>query len=527
MTNSSTQQPLSRTTVDRRESPDRRTSGDRRRSAERRTMILQITPDVLRALIMVERSGGQPILGICRSMPWRIDAESLHTSQGAHELTAAISKLAGEERLAGGGVEILLGSDLCVTRAVTGVADEVQRDTAALRERSQLYLSLGPGKKVIASSSTPLDARHAHALLTVATEKTLQVLLQAIESAGMELAAIRSAQVCLARAVQFADDAAQGASLVIGVDSDRVELGVISGGRLFLDYRPGGDTRVGQLADLLGQHHARLQRYCQRHHGLKGDKLTHVVVSGASDEAQRAAASLASLRHLEVQLLDLASTSLPWEHRGDELSPDMAAAVGAALAMADPHSDRGPNLVDQMVSTGRSPTSKLLVRKLAPLAATLIVAAVLGALNWNLRREVAAMQTELAVLAPKAARASTLRFELLAGLSEMQQLAALAERLPEPPHALLIQNLTQSIPPNVWLSGVRISGDNTATLGGASYTESSIYDLVNHLQHLPGVSQVALQGTGAGRSAHRSATTFDILLDLELTGTATNEKESL
>lgn len=80
----------------------------------------------------------------------------------------------------------------------------------------------------------------------------------------------------------------------------------------------------------------------------------------------------------------------------------------------------------------------------------------------------------------------------------------------------------------MWLSGVRISGAEVATLA-ASYSETSIYDLVSHLQHLPGVAEVALQGTGVGRTGHQNATTFDIHLDLDLTGEAAEQsgEESL
>ena len=243
---------------DRRASTERRTGGDRRRNAETRRPIIHVTPTVLRVLVLVERTGEQEDLAVVRNIPWRIAADSLHSEQGAAELAASLATLATEERLSGSRAEVLLSNELCVTRAMTGAVEDVQRESVELRERSQLYLSLGPGKKVIAADSTPLDARHSHALLTVATEQTLQVIYRAVESAGMELAGIRSAQVSLARAVEFACQASESAALVVGVDNGSVELGVMGGGRLFLDYRPGGGTRVDQLGDLLRQHHTRL-----------------------------------------------------------------------------------------------------------------------------------------------------------------------------------------------------------------------------------------------------------------------------
>ncbi len=303
----------------------------------------------------------------------------------------------------------------------------------------------------------------------------------------------------------------------------------MSGGRLFLDYRPGGDTHVEQLGELLRQHHTRLRRYCQRQHGLEGEELARVVVSGTAKETAVAAANVAQVPQLRPQVLDLGKLELPWQQAGDALTPDMAAVVGAALGMGDPVTDRGPNLVDQLVSNSRPAIGKLLARKLAPLAAALLLVAVFGVLAWNARREVADLQSQLSLLAPKAARAAKLQVELRDGLREMQELEELEQQLTDPPHALLLRNLTQSIPADVWLSGVRISGAEVATLAGASYSETSIYDLVSHLQHLPGVAEVALQGTGVGRTGHQNATTFDIHLDLDLTGEAAEQsgEESL
>lgn len=524
---SKSENPTQPTAGDRRGQSERRTSGDRRRNNEQRTAIVHVTPNMLRMLVVVTRSGGQTPLAVCRSVRWRESAESLHCPEGARELSAAMQQLVSAERLAGARVEVLLSSELCVTRAVTGVAEDVHREAAALRERSQLYLSLGPGKKVIASSSTPLDARHAHTLLTVATEQTLRTVSQAIESAGMDLVAIRAAQVALANMVEHWQQGEKQAVLAIGVDGNKVELGVMAAGRLFLDYRPGGDADVDKLSDLLAQHHTRLERYCQRHHGLESEKLTRLVISGPAAAADQALASIRRIKGFEARLLDPTLRSLPWEVRGEPLAPELAAAVGNALALDLPENRRGPNLMANLVSNVRPPIARLLVRKMAPLAATLLIAVVFQLLNLRAAHHVRGMQAELQLYAPKAARASQLRLDLLSGAKEIHQLDSLASRIEQVPYALLVKNLIQSIPGEVWLSSVSFVGDQSVVLAGSSYVESSIYDLVGHLQHLPGVGHVALQGTGVSRTASRDATTFDIHFDLDLDGEDEQTEETL
>lgn len=512
---------------ERREPAERRASGDRRRNANTRSAVLHIGHSMLRVVVRVQRGSDQSDLAITRSVRWRDQAESLHSEQGAAELAVAVATIASEERLQNARTRVVLCGELCVTRALAGASEDVQRESALLRERSQLYLSLGAGKKLIASSSTPLDARHSHALLTVATEQTLRSISNAIDAAGMDLVAIGSSQVSLARTMGQLSENANEAALVVQLDEGKVELGVISGGRLFLDYRPGGNLRTDQLADLLSQHHTRLLRYCQRQHGLEGDKLTRVVISGAKDEASQAARTLKTLKDVRVELLDINPDDLPWEFRGEGVTPELASAIGAALAIDDEEDAQGPNLVDQLISNTRPPLGKMLMRKCAPLAAMLLVGCTLALLNWNERGKLAAMNDELSLLAPQAARTAQLRLELIANTGEIEQLQHLANKVHPQPVGLLMSNLTQSIPEEVWLGGIRFDGGQSAELGGSSYTDASIYDLVSNLQHVPGVADVALQGTSVGRTSGREATNFDIHLDLQLSGPADEQKEDL
>ncbi len=113
-----------------------------------------------------------------RSIRWRKEANSLHTEQGIVELTEAFRTLVTEERLAGAKVRIALGGEFCVTRVITGPTEDVRREFAELEERSLRYLTLGPGPKALAGNTQQLDARHQHALLAVANQRTLDHFMQ-------------------------------------------------------------------------------------------------------------------------------------------------------------------------------------------------------------------------------------------------------------------------------------------------------------------------------------------------------------
>ena len=94
------------------------------------------------------------------------------------ELTEAFRTLVSDERLAGARVRIALGGEFCVTRVITGATEDVRREFAELEERSLRYLTLGPGPKALAGNTQQLDARHQHALLAVANQRTLDHLMQ-------------------------------------------------------------------------------------------------------------------------------------------------------------------------------------------------------------------------------------------------------------------------------------------------------------------------------------------------------------
>ena len=65
-----------------------------------------------------------------------------------------------------------------MTRVITGPTEDVRREFAELEERSLRYLTLGPGPKALAGNTQQLDARHQHALLAVANQRTLDHLMQ-------------------------------------------------------------------------------------------------------------------------------------------------------------------------------------------------------------------------------------------------------------------------------------------------------------------------------------------------------------
>ena len=89
-----------------------------------------------------------------------------------------------------------------------------------------------------------------------------------------------------------------------------------------------------------------------------------------------------------------------------------------------------------------------------------------------------------------------------------------ADRLPRPNWSELLTRIAQSMPDDVWLDGLTFVDGQTVNVTGASYADGGVYDFVNYLKQIPGVADIALQGTGVGRSTTGPTTSFNLQLSL-------------
>ena len=502
---------------DRRNQSDRRRSGDRRRQADDRCAIFEVCRSMLHLALVVRKNGGEEggDRVVTRSVRWRNEASSLHTEQGRQELTEAFRQLVSDERIGGARVRIALGGEFCVTRVITGPTDDVRREFAELEERSLRYLTLGPGPKALAGSTQQLDARHQHALLAVANQRTLDQLMQIADAAGLQLESIEPSLIALSRAQAQLKEACKDACIIIQLDEDVAELGVCHSGRLLLDYRPGGHTNAENVAGLVAQHLSRLQRYIERYHSYIAAPLRHVYLAGDAEAVSRASKKFAVLPDFIVRVLEPADIDMPWNHAGEAPGTDLSAALGTAMDLySDSSEKRGPNLIETALAQLREPIRPILIRSLAPIAAVLLVAASLFIYQVKEWRATATVQAELDELAPICARATELRLKLASSENKLSQLNALEKQLPQPEWQQILSHISQSMPDDVWLDRLSFRDGASASLAGASYTDGGVYDFVGYLKQVPGVAEIALEGTGVGQSTTGPTTNFTLQLTL-------------
>ncbi|MEN0109197.1 MAG: PilN domain-containing protein [Planctomycetota bacterium] len=507
--------------ADRRAGAERRNVASRRRHAESRTVHVELCHSVLRVATVVHDSAEELPQLTTSTVRWRHDAADLASDQGRAELAAALRQLVSDRRLAGCAVSFAISSTLCVNRATTGATAKVETELTALKDRSQHYLSLGPGPKTTAVGRKPIDARHEHAMITVANARTIELLVSAAETAGLVVDTIESSLVALSR-LHGQHEPDRGAATVLAqLDENRFEIGVSLDGQLLVEYRPSAQTTVAELGELVDGHHDRLVRFCGRQYGLGTPKIERMWLVGEPCEVSETNAGTKT--KLRTGVLPLAMVDRFFRREESDTTAEMGAALGLALRGRVDETGVSPNLMQEIHARAKAPLRPFLIRAGAPIAAALAIAAGLWALNFEQRVELSVMRSRVAELAPVQLRGKRLASELHLAADEIKHLAHLAERTPKRSLDSLVERVGHCLPEDVWLKSLRFGENNQAVIAGASYTEGGVYDFVRHLGEAPGVGEVALRGTGVDQTANGPATSFD--LNFELAPLANEEPE--
>jgi len=505
---------------ERRQQKDRRRSWARqcrdRRKGDQRIFVLELSTTDLH-VVDLDKSAGEvrPDEVSATTICWRRNAASLNTAEGLAELTDAFREIAREYSMHGVEIRLVLTGEFCVLRTIRGTLEEVRQELQQLEQRSRLYLSLGPGEKVLVSNTQAVDARHAQALAAACNRSTLETIQSAADAASLEISVIEPALAALNRAASRLADTPSGSYLLMHLNPSGMEVGVCHDGQLLLDYRPGGQAGVVDLPGLLGNHLNRLSRHVGRCLRRPPPKLEHVFLCGDNEAVQIAAKQFKRYPDLRVHYVQAADVKATWRLKPEDNVQPSAVALGSLLATYLPLGDvDAPNLMQHIIDRKRQPLRPVLVKSLLPLAATLLAAATLGVFNARLEQELAVMRNERQGLAAAESRATELRLQLLASKSKLAQLEKIAAQLPTELGQAVIRRLAGCMPSDVWLSNLEVFDRATVHLQGASYQVAGVYDFVRWLEQAPGLAEVALKSTSPSSSANGPTTNFELELIL-------------
>ena len=506
---------------DRRASDERRSRSERRRERERRKntdnriAVIELAESDLRVAILQRNPDGESDQVDAMTVTWRREATSPNTEEGRAELTIALRELSTKFNLVGCQVRYVLGGRYCVTKAILGSTEDVKSELQQLQQRSQLYLLLGTGEKVLVSNSKPLDARHTYAVASVCNAKTLETLNEVSERTGLHIESIEPALVANSRAVSRLKDAPTVPTLLIHMDHSAVEIAVSHQGRLLLEYRPGSCESPDELVETVRTHFGRLERHVGRLLGEASPKLRHIYLSGEQTEVANALHAFSKIKDLEPQAISPAEIQASWQLAQGINDPAIVPVLGAMLGTYLPAGESdAPNFMDHITAISREPLRPILMRSLMPIAAILLVALTLKGINIHQQSGINGLHSQIDELAVAEARARELQLRKAASEAKLAQLDKLAAQLISPPTADVLRRIAHCMPSDVWLNSLIISEENTLALKGSSFLEAGVFDFVRWLELAPGIDNVALRGTQSGQSASGPTVDFDVELVL-------------
>ncbi|HMP06467.1 MAG TPA: PilN domain-containing protein, partial [Lacipirellulaceae bacterium] len=303
--------------------------------------------------------------------------------------------------------------------------------------------------------------------------------------------------------------------LLIHFNEGTTEIGVCHQGRLLLDYRPGGATRPGELPALLAGHFNRLNRHVARALRESATELKQVLLCGPAAEVASASGQFERQLGLQTRIVNPADVRATWDLSAAAAEAITAPVLGGLLLSYMPTEEwDAPNLMQHVLAGRQEPLRPRLIASALPLAATLLIAVALMAVNGRHRRVLDGMRAEADSLAVSAARATELRLRLITAEAKLTQLGQLAARLPGALAGEAIRRIGWCLPSDVWLSQVTVAQGTRIRLTGASYLEAGVYDFVRWLELAPGFKEVALKRTSATVGATGPATSFEVELSL-------------
>lgn len=451
------------------------------------------------SLVVIEHrpDGRRRVRG--RRLPWRKESKDINETGGAAELAAAINTLVAEEKLSGMSVHVALNSDYCVTRVAAGEREKVLDELRVLHGRSNQYLMLGPGEKAIARSLHPIDAKQIQGWLTVTNRDTLDIIVDTLMQANLQVDLIEHAMVSMCRATAEMPTSNEAPAIIVELNELGVDVGVAHNGRLLFDYRPGGLNSKTQVAQIIQRHLERIQRYCNRHFPFAEGRISQVFICGSAEDVAEVREQLAGVS--ELRSTRLAPQAFMVDCDFDDSANDechFVAPLGAALldhADLEPSPDvRGiANLVDFVRSVRREPLIPGLAKLTWPIVAAVFLAVVVYVGAFLENRAATGIENEQEKLDGQMARVSQMRSATIVATTKIAHLKKIDAGALNPGWHKLLSLIGRSMPEPVWLDGIRVEQDGAMTISGPSRTQDAIFDFVRYLQKIPALNDVNLE----------------------------------
>jgi len=484
-----------------------------RRTSRLQMAAIEVSREHL-TLGLLDTKDGKPHLRWKRAA-WSHDAGNAFATIDQAALAATLREMVGDDKIAAAPLQLVLSGDFCVTRTVAGTRDQVEQELKNLRDRSALYISLGHGSKSFAESVRTIDARRTQGSITVTNEQSLAAVSNAVRELGFKVKSIEHSLVALSRAVGKTGRDAESPVILVELHQRGIDLGITFQGRLLLDYRPGGLSRLPgeqrQLADIILKHLGRIRRYCHRYFQFSGGKISQVLLCGEGEEIEVLRRHLESATDLQATVLMPQEVCPDWLIEGGADDGWLLASLGALLKAGQPTPEENtPDLLTPLLLAQREPLWPALAKHAWMVAAALALTITGYAAGLYQHWHSSSMSAAVAKARDNAELLAARQIELASIDAKMRHLTTIGHRLTPPTWDDFLAEVSSCLPQGAWLESLKVNSGGTVYLFGPSFNEDGVYDFVEHLKAVASLSDVVLEGTKPARLETGPATLFDV-----------------
>jgi hypothetical protein len=232
-------------------------------------------------------------------------------------------------------------------------------------------------------------------------------------------------------------------------------------------------------------------------------ELNRLLICGTGEKPSRAVAVLGDSLGVTPEILRVPNLTHLYQINQDDRESHNVPAVASVLPLLIGVSDSDvPDMLAEVRRAPDLPWATRMIQLVWPVAAAMLILCISYGLVSSQRRlragavdDRAEIQTQIDATNVKFAELSRSR-ELLGYLKQLERQTL------EPDWDLMLGRITQCLPNSSRLNEYRVEPDGHIQLDGAVLDESIVYELVNSLRELPGVTQAALKGTTPEDSIH-------------------------
>ena len=447
-----------------------------------------------------------------------VDAGFPHSLPAASALVAPLKAALSRLGIAGGRTAVAIGGSRIVMRYFVGSDAHVRDELRQATERSINYLPFGLGDRVADDYVHKLDDGRAHALLGISSAGTIDPLVKALEQVRLSVEVIEPALVALTRLAGANGQLPDEASMIVFVESDGIEIGVVSQGHVMFSRRPicaavaesaAAESRppcnLPRELDRIARHYARAFGYSQ--------EVRRLLLCGEEALIGPHAEALQSAGEYEFEVLRIgeqvgAVLSVPeTDVAGGQSFP---IATGTLAGLTDSGELVGPNLASEREVQRGSLIAALLPTFLWP---TLIATAIWAGVHVT-QGHLEQKLTQLRIEADHPSEVETRHRELMMQAARGEQRVAQLEELivtfgtrnPAP----LLKMIRTCVRDKLWLHRVRLEADNQLRIDGAAYEEKAIYKFREDLEQAPLIESATIVTTSKSQGGAALLTEFSI-----------------